>query len=173
VTEPRLLSAEILGRFGIVEAWAPGLTDPQIDEIIGPADLELPEEARVWWRWHNGTHHGHAPDRLAIVPGRDLVALQGAVAVYEAVGARNQLLIPVNAKPVIYIACRESGEVAAPVYVEIRDFEPDLALPSFGELVLTWMSYIERGIYAVAADGGWDPRPRPELPDDVRRLQVM
>lgn len=90
MTLPRLLSPEILGdfeaqlrarRIGIVEAWAPGLTDAQIDKIIGPADLQLPEEARVWWRWHNGTRHGQAADRLAILPGRDLVGLQEAVGV--------------------------------------------------------------------------------------------
>ena len=38
----------------ITRTWLPGLTDSEIDALSRPHDLDLPEEARVWWRWHNG-----------------------------------------------------------------------------------------------------------------------
>ena len=45
-----------------MQALAPGLTDQQIDTLTAPYGIDLPEEARVWWRWHNGRHAdvGHA-----------------------------------------------------------------------------------------------------------------
>lgn len=166
---PRLLNADILGQFeallrtkriGIVDAWAPGLTDAQIDEITGPTDLQLPEEARAWWRWHNGTTSGHDAWDEFIAPGRDLWPLEIAVRDYDYIGRRDQLLQPVGDKPYIYVACRQAGDVPAPIYYDrYDDFQPDIALPSFGELVLTWIKYIETGIYATNPSGGWAPRP--------------
>lgn len=38
----------------IIDRLRPGLTDDQIDELTAPLGLRLPEEARTWWRWHNG-----------------------------------------------------------------------------------------------------------------------
>jgi cell wall assembly regulator SMI1 len=38
----------------ILEHAAPGLTDAEIDDLMGPLDVELPEELRTWWRWHDG-----------------------------------------------------------------------------------------------------------------------
>lgn len=54
--------ADLLERFasalrarGIpVDDLMPGLGDDEIDEITGPVGLELPEEVRAWWRWHDG-----------------------------------------------------------------------------------------------------------------------
>ncbi len=39
----------------------PGLTDVEIEQIMAPTGLTLPEEARAWWRWHNGVPDG-TPD---------------------------------------------------------------------------------------------------------------
>src|SRR4051812_27326402 len=38
----------------IVEALNPGLTDAEIDDLAAPLGHPIPEEARRWWRWHNG-----------------------------------------------------------------------------------------------------------------------
>ena len=49
---------------------APGLSDAQIDELVEPLGIVLPEELRVWWRWHNGL--AEKPDehqRGSIGPG--------------------------------------------------------------------------------------------------------
>src|ERR1700712_5378996 len=39
---------------------APGLSDEQIDDLTLSVGLRLPEEARMWWRWHRGVDAGQA-----------------------------------------------------------------------------------------------------------------
>ena len=167
----QLLSPDILTRFEsllrsrnvkIVDAWAPGLSDAQIDDIIGPAGLQMPEEVRVWWRWHNGVRPGSPPDHWMIVPGRDLLRLQDAVDTYSYVGRGDGLLKPFSEKPHIYVACRATGKVPAPVYYETYDFSPHLALPSFGELILGWIRYIDSGGYPSGPDGWTNDKTDPE-----------
>lgn len=178
---PRLLNADVLERFeallrakriGIVDAWAPGLTDAQIDEIVGPTDLQMPEEARAWWRWHNGRRDGHPPDHWEIVPSRDLIPLQIAVGDYQYIGTPGGLLIPVGEKPRIYVKCDEEGDVPAPIYCDPSDEGLEPALASFGELVLTWIDYIERDVFAVGPEGGW-AHPQPDPYADLRSLGVL
>lgn len=178
---PRLLDQDLLDRFeavftanriGIVHAWAPGLTDAEIDEIIAGTDLQLPEEVRTWWRWHNGLVTRDVPvDQLHIVPsGRELVSLQDAVLSYQERRGNDQLLLIVNENPQIQVACRQSGDVAAPVYWDrYSNFNPEVAAPSMGELILVWLNYLERGVYAVSPDGGWaaDQPLIVDPPDDV------
>ena len=59
MSAPALLDQALLDQFdarlralgaAIVDAWAPGLTDDQIDALVCPIGIDLPEEARVWWR---------------------------------------------------------------------------------------------------------------------------
>jgi hypothetical protein len=63
VTAPRHLDQALLDM--LYERWAerklpilnhlrPGLIDAQIDELTAPLGITMPEEARVWWRWHDG-----------------------------------------------------------------------------------------------------------------------
>lgn len=182
---PALLDADLLRRFeailrekriGIVDAWAPGLTDQQIDDIIAPTHLQLPEEARVWWRWHNGRRDGSPPLSWEIVPNRDLTSLGLAASAYRDAGAQDRLLQFVGEKPLLFVECRHAQAAAATVH-KAGDWTMDVTpvLPSLGELVLTWISYIERGIYVVGPDGGWSPdQPSPEQrPEDVRKLGVF
>lgn len=58
----------------IVKHREPGLDDAAIDELIVPLDLQLPDEARVWWRWHNGTVPDTPGRERCIMPGRDLLS---------------------------------------------------------------------------------------------------
>lgn len=176
---PRLLDQDLLDRFesvltanriGLVHAWAPGLTDTEIDEIIAGTDLQLPEEVRTWWRWHNGLATRDVPvDQLHIVPsGRELISLQDAVLSYQAPGQR-PTAADSQRNPPIQVGCRQSGDVAAPVYWDrYANFNPEVAAPSMGELILVWLGYLERGVYAVP-DGGWaaDQPQIVEPPDDV------
>jgi len=92
---PRLLDADILARLEVdlraksiplIETMAPGLTDAQIDEIIGPADLRLPDEARAWWRWHDGPGPSTPVDASWLLPYRDARSLRGCVDHYLYVG---------------------------------------------------------------------------------------
>lgn len=165
---PRLLDDDLLDRFdatlkahriGIVEAWAPGFTDQQIDEAIASTDLQLPDEVRAWWRRHNGLVSDEVSvDQIHLLPSnREPMSLEHALACYRQRGGEDQLLLIVNGRPEIQVACRQQGNVPAPVYWDRYDdfVRPELAAPSLGELVLVWISYIERGVYAVDPDGGW------------------
>ena len=178
---PRLLDGALLDDFesllqarGIrTDALAPGLADHEIDEIVGPLELELPEELRAWWRWHNG-------GPVELLPARAMYSLQHAVAQY-AQGIRpdagyhgdpERALRPVSEKAVILIRCAGSGRIPAPVY-SLHDWTSDarLALPSFGELVHTWMGYVEQGIYAARSPDGWSDEQ--DFPPEVRALGVV
>lgn len=164
---PTLLDDDLLDRFeavlvadriGIVQAWAPGLSDAEIDEITAATDLQLPDEVRRWWRWHNGLVTRDVPvEQLHILPsGRELMSLEDAVFSYQERAGEDQLLAIVNENPEIQVACRQRGDVPAPVYWDrYANFNPEVAAPSMGELILVWLSYIERGVYAVDPAGGW------------------
>jgi len=76
---PTLLTTDLLDRFEarlrgagapIVDAWAPGLTDAQIDELVRPLGIDLPKEARVWWRWHNGVDREASRRFSSLILGR-------------------------------------------------------------------------------------------------------
>jgi len=159
-------------RIGIFEAWAPGLTDDDIDEIIAGSDLLLPEEVRVWWRRHNGRRQEiRRPGTWALVPGREPLSLQDVVRSYKDIGADDQRLPIVHNRPQILVECRHAGDVPAPVYWDRYDdfVRPELAAPSLGDLLLVWISYIERGVYAANPEGGWaaDQPLLDEPPPDV------
>jgi len=38
----------------VAELMRPGLPDEKIDDLIAPTGLTLPDELRIWWRWHDG-----------------------------------------------------------------------------------------------------------------------
>jgi hypothetical protein len=182
ISAPRLLDDDLLDEFeailrshriGIVEAWAPGLIDEQIDAVIAGTDLQLSDEVQTWWRRHNGrVSHDLPAEQMHLIPSnREPMSLQNAVACYRQRGGQGQRLLVVNGRPEIQVACRQRGEVPAPVYWDRYDdfVTPEIAAPSLGELILTWMSYIERGVYAVRPGGGWaaDQPTLVEPPDDV------
>jgi hypothetical protein len=51
-------------------------------------------------------------------------------------------------------------------------YEPRLVLPSIGELVMTWISYIDCGLFATHPDGTWIGRSEKRFPPDVQELGV-
>lgn len=178
---PALLNSDHLERFasllrarGIpVDDLQPGLTDAQIDEITGPVNLELPDEMRAWWRWRNGEP---ARTYIPILPAREPLSLQEAVDSYinrvdSGLIEPARSLCPVIERPLIFVQCTGAGAIAAPVY-RSHDYPdpPELVLPSFGELVLTWISYIEN-VYSVDPDGGWASRQT--YPTEVLDLGVQ
>jgi hypothetical protein len=49
------LGWETLGLVGVLDHLRPGLTDAEMDALTEPLGIVLPDEARVWWGWHDGT----------------------------------------------------------------------------------------------------------------------
>ena len=80
--EARLRAAGSL----IVDAWAPGLTDTQIDDLLQPLGIDLPEEARAWWRWHDGILVEANPRVTEISPRRPHLPLRYVAEQYAALG---------------------------------------------------------------------------------------
>jgi len=79
---PDMLEAfdERLRRAGarLADRWRPGLSDAQIDELLLPAGIDLPEEARVWWRWHDGQQVA-ADGTVLTLGGRQFPSLESSV----------------------------------------------------------------------------------------------
>jgi hypothetical protein len=76
---PRVLDDALLDELGgrwrdlgapISDALRPGLTDAEIGALTAPLGLVLPEEARRWWRWHDGA--SAQPESLNWVDHRTL-----------------------------------------------------------------------------------------------------
>ena len=87
-SEPRLLDDELLGQLEgrwrklgafVARASRPGLTDDQIDALTLGAGLSLPEEARRWWRWHDGADPQVPGVAAELGPGRAFLPLADAV----------------------------------------------------------------------------------------------
>src|SRR3978361_2216103 len=58
----------------ICDAWAPGASDAEIDEVFSALGVDVPEELRAWWRWHNGT----SSSVVLLTPHRTPTSMQSA-----------------------------------------------------------------------------------------------
>jgi hypothetical protein len=157
----------------IIENWAPGLADEQIDALLQPLGIDLPEEARVWWRWHDGILKD-APHPTEISPGRAHLPLRYVAERYAALADEmselddiDALLAPVTEKPALYFHCAVPRDAPVPVYSQNDDVvAPRLVLPSIGELIVGWIELIDRGVWRTNPDGTW-AWDHEQLPDDV------
>lgn len=139
--------------------WRPGLSDEQIDDWLLPVGINLPEEARIWWRWHNGqevTPEG----KVHTLAGRQFMAVEAAVDWYEKFRGINHGaygldgLIPVLIEqPTIWVDCSRGFDDPVPVYTIGHGEEPVLVLGSLGDLVAGMLELLESGAWLVAADG--------------------
>jgi hypothetical protein len=183
-----LLDDELLGRFeqaldavgaAITRSWAPGLKDAEIDALIAPHGFQLPEEARRWWRWHNGVLPGTTPPDWDLTPRRPLLDLADALEVYAAgrgawlqlYGVDHRWLEPVGDRPSVYFACAVGPEDPVPVYIQQDIEEPIQALPSIGELVKTWTDLIDTGVFTTDAQGSWE-WDFDKIPEDIWKLGI-
>ena len=186
---PRLLDRQLLDCFErrlraegalIVDGWAPGLNDREIDALLQPLGIDLPEEARVWWRWHNGTSVDHRSPAAEISPFRALRSLEQVADFYaferdtlvQLEGADGRLR-PVSEQPEIYFDCTVSRDEPVPVISSPDSSGPHrVVLPSIGELVRAWIDLLDRGIWATNPDGTWAIEPNRVLPADVLNLGI-
>lgn len=153
-----------LGAFGapIVDAWAPGLSDEEIDALLLPLGIDLPQEARVWWGWHDGTRED-APILSRHFGRRAPLGLRDVSEIYASLrGADEQLwglkglLSPITDKPDVYFGCAGARYEHVPIYTQNDIETPAIVLPSIGELVLAWITLIEQGAWSINPDGIWE-----------------
>lgn len=181
----RLLTQEICDRLEavliskglpVLDSLNPGLSDEQIDAIVAPTSLLLPEEVRVWWRWRNGSFH-RPGGRSEIFPDRELLTLEESVDRWSDLADIDHYkarLVLLSERSVVTVRCVSEGDVAAPVdrahdhscqFEQVRD--------SLGELVLTWISYLENDVFLRETDGRWmNPQPVGRIPEQVQSLAV-
>ena len=148
------------GGAGVVDALNPGLTDAQIDELLLPAGIDLPDEARVWWRWQNGTRRGA---RAATLGLRDLLDLETVVDVYEHARFRDVrgrgldgLLGGLGWTPRLWFDCSGARHERVPVFAQSDIEDPRVVLGSMGDLVTAWLHLIDAGVWRIDADGSMD-----------------
>jgi hypothetical protein len=182
---PQLLTPELLTRFDhalhaagaeIAQSWRPGLNDAEMDALAEAHGIVLPDEARAWWRWHNGTTPGSTAE---LTPGRVPLTLQSTLEnfvelrdVIRDVEDAEARLKPISDAPWIYFACDVPRDAPVPIYVGDHGAESVLALPSIGELVAIWIDLIETGVYRVEDDGVWANTKWEGLPERVQKLGV-
>lgn len=145
----------------IADVLAPGLSDGQIDELMAPTGLRLPDEARRWWGWHNGVtekaRHGWDIGRQIL-----FFSLSEALEDFGELFGGGGESAPATWLPWVRAA---GGWVAidcgqpdiAPVYrvdVESGMFG---AADSMGEAVSLWIEMYKSGGWSLNPNGwGWD-----------------
>jgi len=163
--EERLSGAPIAG------AWAPGASDDHCDALLLPLGIDLPDEARTWWCWHNGIR-ADAPvrDRPG-VPRPWPISADRAAELYEELADDRRLywgldglLDAFGNPPRIYFGCAGPRDQPVPIYVQEDVETPTLVLPSIRALVLAWLEGLDLGVYGVDADGGFTATPRTSPP---------
>lgn len=185
----RILTGDLLDEFddalrwigaAITEIWKPGLSDDEIDALTQPLGLQLPEEARKWWRWHNGFSPEVRAPRWDITPNRPLFDLQMTLddfessreAVLQLEGATARLS-PVGNVPWIFFDCEGARDAPVPIYVGDHGYGQQLVLPSIGELVAVWIDLIRTGVYTTDANGNWQGDVEERCPPEILKLGVF
>jgi hypothetical protein len=130
-----------------VDDLSRGLSDAEIDTIIEPLGYGLPEEARRWWRWHNGS----LVPRHQVLRSRTFTPLEHDVA--ATLSADRTLpdwpagrLRILSGRPQILVDCH--GAVDQPTRIwhfDVAYDEPIEMFPSFGDMVQFWIELIDRG----------------------------
>jgi hypothetical protein len=158
------------------ESWAPGLSDAEIDVLLRPHDLDLPEEAQRWWRWHNGYLEGTRPPWVGVTPNRPLLSLQEVLELYaeskdgdrQIWGADRWLMVFVD-RPSIYFDCSGPHDAPVPIRTQEDIDAPEPVLPSIGEMVKLWTELIDASVYTTDPGGTWD---FDKVPQHVRDLGI-
>jgi cell wall assembly regulator SMI1 len=197
---PTILSVELLEQLNaqwqavgapITEHLRPGLTDTEIDRLTRPLDLVVPEEARVWWRWHDGATGTGRADRQLIGTTWTFLSLAESVAEAEwqrkeAIGLRGSQADDIWPAGLLPIASDMGGNIAAidcsqastpsPVYYVDSDVglsESGPGSQSIAELVRWWIDAIADGATTFDSDAGRWRYDRVRLPPQRARTGLV
>jgi cell wall assembly regulator SMI1 len=150
----------------------PGLSDAEMDEMVAVIGLVLPGEARVLWRWHDGTPGDGRANPLGAFRKRFL-RLDEAIACHREY--REVVLSVVEGNPDIRFApswlpmfgdqhplvidCAVGVDEPTPLrLIDLEDpDEPFVRARSLGEAVQMWSNALDRGLWKWdAAKQGWE-----------------
>lgn len=155
----------------ILDQLRPGLTDKEIDELIAPIGLNVPEEARVWWRWHDGADLVGTSGEWSFSPGGSVVfaPLARQVEHYREMRSRSRseaVAAPeagrdedfwwgpswfalTEGRPEVVCDCAAPGPTS-PIYAYDVGMWEELHTPradSFGQVVTWWIRAYDDGIW--------------------------
>lgn len=159
----------------VLQYLRPGLADVEIDRLIVSTGLTLPDELRMWWRWHDGSNDPGTDSvgEREIGPGGWLhLSLQEAIDLYHyhdnffSEMATNGSLEEANLTwrkglfPFSHAVARPNDVLAAQTLVDknavapvlLRTFmgiEPGRGADSVGQAIQTWVDLLESGRYSV------------------------
>lgn len=149
-----------------------GLSDEEIDRIAAPLGYVLPEEARRWYRWHDGS------DGFELTMSRVQTPLEqdvGDTIYFRDMDDfwRPRWLKAMNEKPYILFDCSGDREDPVPVwYYDYEQAEPTRPrFASIGEMVSFWIRLVDESYLTFDAPQGFWIAPSP-LPDEISRLLV-
>jgi len=164
----------------VADRLRPGLSDVEIDEVLGPLGIDLPEEARVWWKWHDGAD----PDGDRWISPRAFayVSLGEATLIREEVRQQAQRAGTPDAPPPMdepdywwapswfplgssggTVACDYSVARHEPSPIRVVDWwDEEFHRPkaaSLGQMVSWWIDAFDRGAWYFDRERGvWDGR---------------
>lgn len=159
----------------ILESLQPGLGAAQMDELVAPLAISLPDEAREWWGWHNGVPAAAGRIRRRMTADHEFLSLEDAVAeclelrdiarrggdqVQEGIFRSTWLPLAVTmSSPVV--VCETAGDAHGPAPVYLLDWgghETSHRVPaadSITEMVGYWLKGYEAGLYTYLPDAGY------------------
>lgn len=166
----------------VAELFRPGLTDEQIDDLMAPTGLTLPDELRIWWRWHDGANEAASDQEEGrrLGPGGWLhLSLRQAVDLHGYHNGRYREMIEIEAMDLAELAWRPNlfpfshrgwqpnhvlaadtsvpKHASAPVVMTSEmGIESWTGADSVSEVVGLWIELLESGRYHVE-DGSWQP----------------
>ena len=164
---------EKLGLVGVLNDLRPGLTDAEMDALTEPLGIVLPEEARVWWGWHDGTDP-HFIDPIQggkfamLAPGRIFLSLGDGVKQCQSLrevgweGKEQHDLwrqwLPLNTlEDPTMLDC--TADAPARVFrLEFQFRDRRLELPTLGALVDAYIEAFDSGAWWLEQPGREDSR---------------
>lgn len=165
----------------------PGLERNQIDALTKPLGLRLPDEAAVWWNWHDGVDVGHGAEvelgpSLPFVPLETAVELCGEHREQAALAWEDRAQewwrsswFPITERlGAIRCDCSVKHDAPTPIfYADSHDYDREgLTQPrvgSFGEMVIWWIEALENGAWRYEAQAGrWERDDRLLPPERLR-----
>jgi hypothetical protein len=151
---------------GFVERLPAGLPDEEMDPLTERLGFRLPEEARRWYRWHDGS------DGYDVTSYRMLHSLAEDVEQTTWLTGmdpywRDGWLHVMSEKPCITFDCRVADDEPVPVwhYYQGFEFPPRPMFDSIGDMVLFWIELIDDGHLRWERGRGW--RMREPVREDV------
>jgi hypothetical protein len=176
---------EKLGLVGVLDYLRPALTDAEMDALTEPLGIVLPDEARVWWGWHDGTNplgiHPIRGEQFAMLaPGRIFLPLGHAVqqcqrlreVIWEDKEPHDlwRQWLPLNTveDPTI-LDC--AADAPARVFkLEFQFQDRRIGLPTLGALIDAYIEAFDAGVWWLEQPGDIDSRWQQDLDKAEQRF---